>query len=226
MFDQNRHPVNHGWPEFDVPASTRWVRRAAADSCALPGGARRGVYTFRVMERAYSPCSFVVSTVPGALPQADMVRAFGALVSTSRWEPTIAQIGASVRSLRWGLINRHYFQRAGGPIHTSRAQRARYGKTTMFLRTEGPTHPKRRDGMERIRCLYRDDVPYPLSILYELQCALRRSAPTRSVTAEGRMVSIRRDAAAVRNPVTSVILSEVESCHGAKPGPPRQSSPP
>jgi len=127
-------------------------------------GARRGVYTFRVMERAYSPCSFVVSTVPGALPQADMVRAFGALVSTSRWEPTIAQIGASVRSLRWGLpigtISR------GPEARSIPAWRNAPGmETTMLLRwAEGPTHPngetvwKEFDAfigmMSHIRCLY------------------------------------------------------------------------
>jgi hypothetical protein len=53
------------------------------------------------MERAYSPCSLFVSTVPGALPQADMIRAFGASVRTLRSGSTMGTMsrGPEARSI-------------------------------------------------------------------------------------------------------------------------------
>jgi hypothetical protein len=63
------------------------------------------------MERAFSPFSLFTSTVPGALPRADMVRAFG----------------ARVHSLRRGLaIGKIPIGPEARPI-PSLAQRARYG---------------------------------------------------------------------------------------------------
>ena len=84
------------------------------------------------MERAYSPCSYFVLNVPGALPRAGMDRAFGAPVRPSRRKSPVGALprGPEARFIpAWrnapgtGAATP---PRAGGPIHTSLAQRARY----------------------------------------------------------------------------------------------------
>jgi hypothetical protein len=62
------------------------------------------------MERAYSPYYLFLLTFPGALPQADIVRAFGALFDSD------------------GDCDWCRFWRVEGPIHTSLGQRPRRGK--------------------------------------------------------------------------------------------------
>ncbi len=63
------------------------------------------------MERAYSPCSYFVLNVPGALPRAGMESRLRRSCQTFEKEITC-----------WRPP-----PRAGGPIHTSPAQQARYG---------------------------------------------------------------------------------------------------
>ena len=54
----------------------------------------------KAMERAYSPYYYFVSPVPGALPQADMVRAFGASSEADRLLGATVRMVSGIRSVR------------------------------------------------------------------------------------------------------------------------------
>jgi len=127
--------ISHSWE----PGAREWARSA---------GARTGVYTYKAIERAFSPCSPFVSTFPGALPQAGMVRAFGALrsyfeIGTDDWAHR-----PLIHSLRRELTIDH-FHRAEGPIHTSLGQRPRNGDNNA-MEGRRPDSYRRQDSLEGV----------------------------------------------------------------------------